>query len=162
MSTREEKTENLKRGLLDINNYNRPMFCQECGGIMVYKGCGEYECEDCNFLDYDDYGKVRNYVEKHTGATSAEVADATGVSQKAIRELLREERIEIAPNSSTFLKCEICGATIRSGRYCTKCETAYHREIEEKARTSRNLNMSGFGTERPRGEEGAKRFKKGW
>lgn len=162
MSTREEKTENLKRGLLEINDYNRPTFCQKCGGIMVYKGCGEYECEDCNFLDYDDYGKVRNYVEKHTGATSAEVADATGVSQKAIRELLREERIEIAPNSSTFLKCEICGATIRSGRYCTKCETAYHREIEEKARTSRNLNMSGFGTERHKGEEGAKRFKKGW
>lgn len=158
MSSREEKTEHLRRELLEMQNYNRPMICEECDGIMVYKGCGEYQCEDCGKLEYDDYGKARNYLEKHPGATSAEVADATGVTQKAIRDMLKEERLEIAANSNTFLKCEICGATIRSGRYCPKCETAYHRSIEEKARASRNINLSGFSSGKQGGEEGSKRF----
>ena len=158
MSSREEKTANLKKSLLDINNYNRPMLCEECGGILVYKGVGEYKCEDCGHLEYDDYGKARNYIEKHPGATSAQVSDATGVTQKAIREMLKEERLEIAPNSNAFLTCEICGKPIRSGKYCDRCETAYHREIEEKARASRSINLSGFGTEKSVGEEGSKRF----
>ena len=158
MSTREEKTENLKKSLLDINNYNRPMICEECGGIMIFKGVGEYKCEDCGQVGYDDYGKVRNYIEKHAGATSAQVSEATGVTQKAIREMLKEERLEIAPNSNAFLTCEICGNPIRSGKYCRRCEAAYHKEIEEKARASRNINMSGFGTEISVGGEGAKRF----
>lgn len=158
MSSREERTENLKKSLVELNNYNRPMICEECGGIMIFKGVGEYKCEDCGYLDYDDYGKARNYIEKHPGVTSAQVSEATGVTQKAIREMLKEERLEIAPNSNAFLTCEICGKPIRSGRYCSKCETAYHREIEERARASRNINLSGFGTERNVGEEGSKRF----
>lgn len=158
MSSKEERVENLRRELFESGNYNRPAYCQECGGVMVYKGCGEYTCEECGGREYDDYGKVRNYIEKHQGATAAQVADATGVSQKSIREMLKEERLEIAPNSNTFMKCEICGTTIRSGRYCGKCEVAYHRSIEEKARSARNINLSGFSTERRGGEEGSKRF----
>ena len=41
--------------------------CKKCGGIMVFKGVGEYHCEDCNAVDYDDYGKVRLYIEEHDG-----------------------------------------------------------------------------------------------
>lgn len=158
MSSREEKTENLKKGLMDLANYNRPTICAECGGIMVFKGVGEYECEDCGGLAYDDYGTVRNYIEKHPGATSAQVSEATGVTQKSIRDMLKEERLEIAPNSNAFLTCEICGKPIRSGRYCPRCESAYHKEIEERARAARNINMSGFGMEKNIGEEGSKRF----
>lgn len=158
MSSREEKTENLRRELLDLQNYNMPTICRDCGGVMIFKGCGEYKCEDCGRVDYDDYGKVRNYIESHSGATSAQVSEATGVTQKAIRDMLKEERLEIAVNSNAFLTCEICGTTIRSGRYCVRCETAYHRDIEEKARAARNINLSGFSAERPMGEEGSKRF----
>ncbi len=158
MSSREEKTANLKKGLMDFGNYNIPTICAECGGIMIFKGVGEYKCEDCGHLDYDDYGRARNYIEKHPGATTAQVSEATGVTQKSIRDMLKEERLEIAPNSNAFLTCEICGRQIRSGRYCSKCENAYHRDIEERARAARNINLSGFGTERPIGEEGSKRF----
>ena len=71
--------------LKDFTNtdvYNRPTICKECEGVMIFKGVGEYKCEKCGFLDYDDYGKVRNYLEKHVGATSAQVAEATGVSME--------------------------------------------------------------------------------
>ncbi len=159
MSSKEEKIRMLKKEFQETNTYNRPTYCQECGGVMVFKGVGEYQCEKCGFLAYDDYGKARNYLEKHTGATTAQVSEATGVSQRSIREMLKEARLEIAANSNFFLQCEICGANIRMGRYCPKCETAYHRNLEEQARV-RNEKMAGFSTERRKAEEGSKRFKR--
>ena len=158
MPDREEKTERLKKELLDEDNYNRPTICTECGGIMVFKGVGEYKCEKCGCIGFDDYGKARNYIELHPGATMAEVASETGVAQKAIRSMIKECRLEIAPTSNVFLRCEICGTTIRYGRFCAKCETAHHREIEERAR--KKMNMTGFSTEKPGGEDGAKRLKR--
>ena len=129
---------------------------------MVFKGLGEYRCEKCGFMDYDDYGKARNYVEKHMGANAAEVARATGVSQKSIRDMLKEGKLEIAKDSVIFLKCEICGAKISSGKYCPKCEMNYHHDLEEMARKARHHGDTfGYSTERRRGEEGAKRFTRG-
>lgn len=158
MPDREDKTERLKKELLDEDNYNRPTICEECGGIMVFKGVGEYKCEKCGCIGYDDYGKARNYLEQHPGATMAEVASETGVAQKAIRSMIKECRLEIAPTSNVFMRCEICGTSIRSGRFCARCETAHHREIEERAR--KKMDMSGFSTEKITGEDGAKRFKR--
>lgn len=159
MSSREERIQMLKKEFVEVNTYNRPVYCPECEGIMIFKGVGEYECEKCGFLAYDDYGKVRNYVEEHMGANAAEASKATGVSQKAIREMLKEARLEIAPNSTFFLRCEVCGAAIRWGRFCPKCETAHHRDLEEMARKSRHHDdMFGYSTERRKGEEGSKRF----
>ena len=154
------KAEKRRKDLLNEDEYNRPTICSECGGIMVFKGVGEYKCEDCGSLGYDDYGKARNYIEQHPGATVAEVAGATGVSQKSIREMLRESRLEVASNSSVFLRCEICGTSIRSGKFCPKCEAAHHKEIEERARNAKNINMAGFGLDKSAGEDGAKRFKR--
>lgn len=158
VSEKEERAIRSRKELLDFNQLNMPTYCEKCGGVMIFKGVGEYKCEDCGFLDYDDYGKARNFLEKHPGATSAEVSRETGVSQKSIRDMLREERLEIAPNSAVFLKCEICGESIRSGRFCKKCEISYHRRMEENARAGRNLNLTGFGTEKSAIEDGAKRF----
>ena len=44
----------LESNLLDY--YNIPRICQKCGGVMVFKGVGEYHCELCDFVDYDDAG----------------------------------------------------------------------------------------------------------
>lgn len=158
MGSREERVAVFRKEMLEFSRANRPTYCEKCGGVMIFKGVGEYECEDCGYLDYDDYGKVRNYIEQHPGATSAQASEATGVSQKSIRDMLKDERLEIAANSATFLRCEICGTNIRYGRFCKKCEASYHREIEERARAERNINLTGYGAERPTGEEGAKRF----
>ena len=158
MGSREERTLKFKKEVLDISRLNIPTYCEKCGGVMIFKGVGEYECEECGNLDYDDYGKVRNYIEKHPGATSAQASAATGVTQKSIRVMLKEERLEIAANSSVFLKCESCGAQIRSGRFCKKCEATYHRDLEAQARADRSADFTGYGMEKQKGEEGAKRF----
>lgn len=137
--------------------YNIPRVCKKCGGVLVFKGVGEYRCEDCGELDYDDYGKVRMYIEEHRGATAAQIEAAIGVSQRSIRQMLKDGRLEVTKDSRTFLKCEICGKAIRSGQYCPECEVAVHRnlEAEQRAQIKKNIHGAGMGQ---KGEEGQRRF----
>lgn len=143
--------------LLMTDTYNIPRECVKCGGVMVFQGLGEYKCEKCGELAYDDYGKVRGYIEEHRGATAAQVEEATGVSQKTIRRLLKEGRLEVAEGSKMFLRCELCGKDIRSGKYCPECEVKMHRSLEERQREFVHKNMQGF-SKSQKGDEGQKRF----
>lgn len=118
----------------------RPIICEKCGGILVYKGLGEYCCEECNTSEYDDYGKVRLYLEKHRGANVTEISDETGVSHKSIRDMVKENRFEVVESRNGYLKCEVCGTDIKSGRLCRNCEQSYHREVEQTARNERKRN----------------------
>ena len=130
---------------------------------MVFTGVGSYRCEKCRFTDYDDYGKVRNYVEEHRGASVAQVADATGVEQRLINELLREERLEIASDSKVFLKCEGCGREIRYGRYCSECAkleaAARMRKDKQRKKEEEGTKISGVGMVQET-SSGAKRFER--
>lgn len=145
--------------ILQLNDYNVPQICKECGGVMIFRGVGEYRCEKCKAVDYDDYGKVRNYVEQHKGATAAEVEAATNVKQRSIRNMLKEGRLQVAPDSRTFLHCEMCGKNISSGRLCTACETVYHRKLEDKIRKMHQQTMQGFSMIKEEAS-GEKRFKR--
>lgn len=147
-------------GLGMMDYYHIPRLCQKCNGVMVFKGVGEYQCEDCGFVDYDDYGKVRRYIETHKGATAAEIEASIGVSQRTIRRLLRESRIEVADSSKMFLHCEICNKKIRSGQYCVECEAKLHRNMEEEQRQKLKRQIKGYGTNHG-GEDGQRRFMRG-
>ena len=109
------------------DDYNKPITCSVCGGRMAYRGIGEYVCEDCKFVDYDDFGKVRKYIETHRGANASEIGLATGVKQKTINQMIRDERFDVVNAGKTLLYCEVCGTNIRSGRRCLKCEAARRR-----------------------------------
>ncbi len=126
---------------LDLGSlkYKRPANCSKCSGNLRYVGIGEYECENCKNIELDDYGKVRTYIEENRGATQSEVSQATGVEVNTIRQMLREEKIEIAPNSVIFLQCEGCGAKIRSGKYCDACEG----KAKKEEKTKRTLSAQG-------------------
>lgn len=143
---------------LGFDEYHRPKLCEVCGGVMVFQGVGEYACEDCGTLAYDDYGKARLYIETHKGATASQIEAATGVKQRTIRLMLKEGRLEVAPDSKVFLYCEGCGKPIRSGRYCPECETGHHRRFEEQQRAERKSDLHGYGKGREEAT-GEKRFK---
>ncbi|MDR0963477.1 MAG: hypothetical protein LBM60_02530 [Clostridium sp.] len=143
--------------MMGLDYYHVPTRCEQCGGVMIFKGVGEYACEDCGLLAYDDYGKVRLYIETHPGANSSDIEEGTGVPGRVIRRLLREERIEIAANSKVFIRCEACGKNIRSGRFCLDCEVKYHRVAEERER-KRNKKIAGFGMEKTQRDEGERRY----
>jgi hypothetical protein len=140
------------------NTYHVPKECELCHCKMMFKGVGEYACEKCGSIAYDDYGKVRIFLEEHPGSNAQDAEVATGVSGRAIRQMLREDRLEIAPDSKVFLRCEVCGRNIRSGMFCKECESKYRHLNEEKARQRQNKAMQGFGMERPIREEGERRY----
>ena len=147
---------------LIIDKYNRPQSCARCRGNMIFIGVGEYRCEKCSYIDYDDYGKVRTYIEEHKGATTAEISAMTGISQHSITNMLREERFEIAEDSRVFLKCKGCGKELRSGIYCPVCEklaeAAEIRKAAEREREERKKILSGVGISNNEPSDGAKRF----
>ncbi len=99
----------------------KPIRCQLCHGKMDYKGRGQYVCVSCGNRDFDDYGRVRNFLEEYGVAPSSIISDVTGVSEQKIDEMLKDGRIQIAKGSKPYLKCETCGAPIRYGRFCQRC-----------------------------------------
>lgn len=147
------------RALQLSEEQKRPVICGKCGGVLVYKGLGEFRCEECGESEYDDYGKVRDYLEKHKGANVADISMETGVSRKSIRQMVKENRFEVIENRGGFLRCEICGIEIKSGHLCPKCEDAFHKNVEAEARNERQrkMAMAGYGKERT-GEDGSKRY----
>lgn len=146
------------RDLLRLDEYNRPKTCEKCDGVMVFMGVGEYKCEDCGAVAYDDYGRVRLYIESHRGATASQIEAATGVKQRSIRNMLKEGRLEVTSDSKVFLHCIICKKEIRSGSMCPECEKNYHHRIEDEQRKMKNSMMQGYGTGREE-KRGEKRFK---
>lgn len=76
----------------------KPTECDKCGGTLSYNGLGEYKCDACGNTMFDDYGKVRDYVEHHAGARVQKISDETGVSVKIIKKMLMEERFNLVSN----------------------------------------------------------------
>ena len=88
-----------------FGEFCKPIKCSKCGsGSLHYKGLGEYICEECENLEYDDYGLVRNYLEKHKSTPITVIAQETGVSKYTIRQMLEEERFDICPTSRGSLR----------------------------------------------------------
>lgn len=95
--------------------------CEKCGGRLVYKYSGIYECEGCHIEVYDDFGRVKKYIEDHGPSPANEIAQCTGVELSAINRFLRLGRVEIPEGSGFYINCAICGAPIRYGKYCMEC-----------------------------------------
>ena len=110
---------------------------------MIFEGVGEYRCEKCGKLDYDDYGKVRRFLETNGTANMTQISGYTGVTVSAIKRMVREARFTIASDSPAFLTCERCGERIYSGMYCQRCETFLHRQIEQEEKEKRQSHIQG-------------------
>lgn len=100
---------------MDIRN------CRGCGRIFNYVA-GPFLCQVCREKMEVKFQEVKEYIRSHPGVGIREVSDACDVEVSQIQQWLREERLEVTENSAIFLSCEVCGANIRSGRYCEKCK----------------------------------------
>ena len=70
----------------------RPMYCKECGGKLFYQNSGIYQCEDCGAEEYDDFGKIKNYLEIHGPSPAPYISEDTGVPLEIISVFLRNGR----------------------------------------------------------------------
>jgi ribosomal protein L32 len=58
------------------------------------------------------------------------VAEETGVPKKEILKYLREERLQLK-NDNNDLKCQKCGKSIKSGRYCMNCSSELKKGFDK-------------------------------
>lgn len=97
--------------------------CSKCNTIMDYKGCGKYKCPTCDTIEFNDYGKVREYVyDRDAGRTDMpDISKATGVDVGKILTMVRENKFYLAKEHGMSVTCLGCGAPIQIGCYCRKC-----------------------------------------
>ena len=100
---------------------NRPVSCSKCSGKLYYIGGGKYKCDPCDEEIYDDFGKVKAFLDAHGPAPAIMIKERTGVKLDLIELFLRKGRLEIIEDSPYYLNCEKCGCAIRYGRYCPHC-----------------------------------------
>lgn len=99
----------------------RPIFCKKCGGKLFYQAGGVYQCQDCESEEYDDFGRIKMFLEEHGPAPATEIEEETGVPLEIINLFLRHGRLEILEGSKFYIKCEKCGCALRYGRFCLDC-----------------------------------------
>ena len=114
-------TEKEKQVLENVFLTSRPISCKNCNGKLFYIGSGKYRCESCEMEYYDDFGKVKEFLEKNGPAPALVISEHTGVHFELIDLFLRKGRLEIIENSKFYISCEKCGCAIRYGRYCPHC-----------------------------------------
>lgn len=97
--------------------------CRQCGRLFNYIGGSySYLCPNCVKKLEEKFHEVKEYIEDNKNATMVEIAEACDVSTKQLEKWVREERLCFSPESSIGIECEICGTTIKSGRYCEQCK----------------------------------------
>ena len=104
--------------------------CPRCGRMFQYPGFGPICCSSCKEFDNTEFEKVKKYLNEHGYATSLEIAEATGVTEKTILRYLTESRLEIPECSPIFIQCTVCGCDIRSGKYCPECASRLSSELQ--------------------------------
>lgn len=69
-----------------------PLQCEECGELLEKNGfMGVYTCPRCGREYYDDFRKIRNFLEYNGSATAWEISKNTGVSTSAIKAYFADE-----------------------------------------------------------------------
>lgn len=139
-----DKKDTIKALIND--QYTTAPKCKKCGTGMVYAYGEIYECPKCGAKEYTDFGKIREYLETHGPQNAVTIADATGVSVKIIQKFLYQGRIEIPDGSDSYIKCQMCGADIRYGRFCPECTSKLNKDkqvmvyVGEKPKHKRDHN----------------------
>ena len=104
--------------------------CEVCK--RMFQGIGENNvCPRCMISHEEAFNRVKDYLRKCPGTAMPILSEETGVSIPVLEQYLRQERIEIAPNSQVMLACNKCGAEIVTGMYCEPCGRSIIGEFQK-------------------------------
>ena len=94
--------------------------CSSCAGESVL-GAVEL-CARCAERREESFTRIRHYLYANTGATAEQIAQATGVREIEVFELLHEGRLSgTARTGASFCTCGKPGLEIFDGR-CSDCQ----------------------------------------
>ena len=100
---------------MDVRN------CRTCGRLFNYLG-GPNICPSCREEMETKFQNVKEYIRNNPRASMQEISDENEVSTNQLRQWIREERLQFTDDSPIGIDCEICGATIKTGKYCDACK----------------------------------------
>lgn len=104
--------------------------CPNCGQLFI-KSIRSV-CNDCYKKIEAQYELVYKFIrnKENRQSTILEVSTATGVSEKQIRQFIREGRLRLADFPNLGYPCERCGEEIiTEGKLCERCKKELDREI---------------------------------
>ncbi|MCX7748547.1 MAG: flagellar protein [Clostridia bacterium] len=123
--------------------------CTVCGKVFPSNGFTN-TCPLCREKDEADFKKIRDYLYIHPCSNMYEVSVTLGMPIHQIKRYLREDRLEIIEKNNSFLHCEICKTSIRSGKYCSECgpkaDHPLHSYTIEKESTGKRKTVINYYT----------------
>lgn len=102
--------------------------CNNCKRFFNYL-TGPHICPACKDILEKKFQEVKEYIRNHPGCSMPMVSENCDVSQRQLKEWLRDERLQFESAESTELTCDSCGTKIRSGRFCDVCKAATMRNL---------------------------------
>jgi methionyl-tRNA synthetase len=110
---------------MDVRN------CKQCGRLFNYIG-GQYRnlCPACTSALEDKFMEVKQFIEDNKQAQMNDISEACDVSVRQLEQWVREERLRFAEDSPIGIACEMCGATIKSGRFCEACKSSLANQLD--------------------------------
>lgn len=119
---------------MDVRN------CLKCGRIFTY-AMGKPICPNCKKDLEVKFTEVRTFVRKNTHASLVEVAEATGTDVRQIKEWIREERLSFSKDSAIGIDCEVCGKTIKTGRFCDTCKASMGSDLKQSIAPAKSTEV---------------------
>lgn len=112
---------------MDVKN------CRRCRRLFNYIG-GQPICPQCREELEKKFQEVKKYIFDNRGATLADVVDNCDIDEGQIRQWVREERLEFSSGVDIGVRCEKCGTSIVSGRFCEKCKASMINDLQSAGR----------------------------
>ncbi|MGI6778705.1 MAG: flagellar protein [Acetivibrionales bacterium] len=107
----------------------RRINCSICGKLSEAYGFSS-TCPDCFQKDMQTFDRIRQYLYENPHAHMFEVATNLQITISTIKRYLREGRLEIVEENNLFLRCIICGESIKAGYYCESCLTKSNHDYK--------------------------------
>ena len=94
--------------------------CPRCRSLFQYTS-GDPICQKCKDLEEREFQVVRKFVRDNPKSTISETSKETHVSTKLIVKFIKQDRLQVSPESPMVVECERCGEMIKSGKFCKAC-----------------------------------------
>lgn len=79
-------------------------------------------CPSCREELEDKFQEVKTYIYDNPEASIQQISEECEIEIAQIKRWIREERLTFSEHSVIGIECEVCGAIIKTGRFCERCK----------------------------------------
>lgn len=121
--------------------------CSKCGKIFNYVA-GKPICQRCRKVLEETFKATRIFIRRHPQASLSEISEVCEVDVKQIKQWVREERLSFSKDSAIGIDCEVCGKSIKTGRFCDGCKVTMTEQLTHAYEKEEVLKENPFARDR--------------